>query len=56
VSGHPHLQDLPSLVVHHEEDVHLLKNTVRTPKKSHAQMSVAWRVKNVRQVGEGTPS
>jgi hypothetical protein len=34
----------------------VLKNTVRTPKKSHTQMSLAWRVKNVRQVGDGTPS
>jgi len=56
MSGHPHLQDLPGLVVHHEEDVQRLKNTVRTPKKSHAQMCSAWRVKNVRQVAEGMPS
>jgi hypothetical protein len=34
----------------------VLKKTVRTPTRSHAQMSLAWRVKNVRQVGEGTPS
>jgi hypothetical protein len=33
-----------------------LKNTVRILKKSHAQMSLAWRVRHVRQVGEGTPS
>jgi hypothetical protein len=32
------------------------KNIVRTQKKSHAQMSVAWRVKNSRQLGDGTPS
>jgi hypothetical protein len=56
MSGHPHLQDLPSFVVHHEEDVQRPEETVRTPKRSHAQMFLAWRVKNFRQVGEGTPS
>jgi hypothetical protein len=34
----------------------VLKKTVRTPKKSHAQMFLAWSVKNFRQIGDGTPS
>jgi hypothetical protein len=56
MSSHPHLQDLPSLVVHHEEDVQRPENTVRTPKKSHAQIFLAWSANNFRQVGDGTPS
>jgi hypothetical protein len=50
MSGHPNLQDLPSLVVQRSEEDR------PHPKKSHAQIFLAWSVNNVRQVGEGTPS
>jgi hypothetical protein len=56
VSGHPNLQDLSSLVVHHEEDVQRPEEHCPHPEEVARQIFVAWRVNNFRQVGDGTPS
>ena len=56
MSGHPNLQDLPSLVVHHEEDVQRPEEHRPHPEEVARPDVLGMAVRNVRQVGEGTPS